>query len=161
MRILACTDLASQYGLPVSTLNITVKNHEITDKGLTFSTELSPSSENHRNTHCWSKWNLFLQHYSTKHMKATLPQMVQPSGRNSENTRHTVNEAVLKIINGSRSGWTIISVVSGWSTDPHLLQLVMVNDVLVGWAALCKSIQLVHMEHVAPQVFQLHRYIKV
>jgi len=56
---------------------------------------------------------------------------------------------------------TIISIVSGWSTDPHLLQLVMVDDVLVSWAALCKSIQLVHMEHVAPQVFQLHRYIKV
>jgi len=83
MHKLACVCLALQYGLVVSTLNIIVKNHEITDRGLTFSMELSPGSENHRNTHCWSKWNLFLQYDSTKHMKATLPQMVQPTGRNS------------------------------------------------------------------------------
>jgi hypothetical protein len=61
----------------------------------------------------------------------------------------------------ARSNLTIISIVSGWSTDPHLLQLVMVDDVLVSWAALCKSIQLVHVVHVVPQVFQLHRYFKV
>jgi len=47
MHIMACVGLALQYGLLVSTLNITVKNHEITNRGLTFSVELSPGSENH------------------------------------------------------------------------------------------------------------------
>lgn len=60
-----------------------------------------------------------------------------------------------------RSNLTLISMVSGWSTDPHLLQLVMVDDVLVSWAALGKSIQLVHMVHVTPQMCQLHGDLKV
>lgn len=64
-------------------------------------------------------------------------------------------------INGKRSNLTLISIVSGWSTDPHLLQLVMVDDVLVSWAALGKCIQLVHMVHVAPQMCQLHGDIEV
>jgi hypothetical protein len=64
-------------------------------------------------------------------------------------------------INSKRSNLTLISIVSGWSTDPHLLQLVMVDDVLVSWAALGKRIQLVHMVHIAPQVCQLHRDIEV
>jgi hypothetical protein len=55
----------------------------------------------------------------------------------------------------------LISIVSSWSTDPHLLQLVMVDDVLVSWAALGESIQLVHMVHVPPQVCQLHWDIEV
>ena len=32
-----------------------------------------------------------------------------------------------------------------------LLQFVVVDDVLVGWAALCESVQLVHLVKVAPQ----------
>lgn len=33
----------------------------------------------------------------------------------------------------------------------HLLQLVVIDDVLVGRARLCEGVQLVHVVHVAPQ----------
>lgn len=45
--------------------------------------------------------------------------------------------------------------------EAYLLQLVVVDDVLVGWAALGESIQLVHVIHVAPQAAELWRNLKV
>jgi hypothetical protein len=46
-------------------------------------------------------------------------------------------------------------------TELYLLQLVVVDDVLVGRAALGESIQLVHVIHVAPQAAELWRNLKV
>lgn len=43
----------------------------------------------------------------------------------------------------------------------HLLQFVVVNDILIGRAALQKSIEPVHMMHVPPEVHQSLRYLKV
>lgn len=45
--------------------------------------------------------------------------------------------------------------------EAYLLQLVVVDDVLVCWAALGESIQLVHVIHVAPQAVELGRDLKV
>jgi len=42
-----------------------------------------------------------------------------------------------------------------------LLLFVMVDDVLVGWTALGECIQLVHVQHVTPQVPQVGRHLKV
>lgn len=33
----------------------------------------------------------------------------------------------------------------------HLLKLVMIDDVLIGWATLRESVKLIHVIHVAPQ----------
>lgn len=42
-----------------------------------------------------------------------------------------------------------------------LLLLVVIDDVLVGWAGLCEGVKVVHVEHVSPQVLQLLRDLKV
>lgn len=42
-----------------------------------------------------------------------------------------------------------------------LLLFIMVDDVLVSWAALGERVQLVHMQHVTPQVPQVGRHLKV
>lgn len=42
----------------------------------------------------------------------------------------------------------------------HLLQLVVIDDVLICWAGLGESVELIHMVHVMPQSCQIRLQMK-
>jgi len=55
----------------------------------------------------------------------------------------------LQAANGDSRDWSPVKLAQ-WQVT-HLLQLVVIDNVLVGRARLCEGVQLVHVIHVAPQ----------
>lgn len=106
---------------------------------------------------------MFLLHYLIE-TTTTAADGSEPPGAKQDDFRHQTKMAATSMViqidrdrSGERGRFQLLVLLH----FQHLLQFIVVDDVLIGGTGLREGVQLVHMVHVSPQGRQVFWYLKI